>query len=425
MAERTLLLINKFYHDVGRAGGVGRYVLQEETELQRRGWQVVPFAIADADVRPSPWHRFFPRAHDYATPGWSPRDAVAAANLLWNREAARNLERLLREVRPDVAHLHNIYHHLSPSLLPVLRRHGVPVVMTLHDLRLLCPAIHMLRHGETCERCRGGRFHQAVLGRCVKGSLAASLLAALETAHQWYRRLYPRTVGRFLCPSAFYVRRFAEWGYPADRLIHLPNFVDTDRWRPADAPPDDYYLYVGRLSAEKGLGDLLQAHARWEREDPGVLELRLAGSGPLEGELRERIAALGLHRVRLLGSVPPDDLVGIVGRARFTVLPSRCYENGPLSLLESLAAGVPVAGADIGGIPECLDPGVDGVLFRPADPGDLYRGLREAAALPPAAREAARRKAVARYDTRVHMTALERHLVETAGTAPAPSSNRT
>ena len=202
MGQRKLLLINKFYHDVGPAGGVGRYLVQEEQDLAAAGWEVVPFAMADADARPSPWSRPLragPRL--LAAPAWAAAALGDALSLIWNREAARSLERLIVATRPDVAHLHNIYHHLSPSILPVLRRHRIPVVMTLHDLRLLCPAIHMLRDGQVCERCRGGHFHQAVLGRCVKDSRAASLLAAVETAHQRGRRLYEDGVRRLPVPQ--------------------------------------------------------------------------------------------------------------------------------------------------------------------------------------------------------------------------------
>jgi len=147
MSDRKLLLVNKFYHDKGPAGGVGRYLVQEEEDLLKAGWDVVPFAMADADARPSPWSRFFVRARDYSAPRFNAEAIGDAVSLVWNREAAANLESLLKETRPTVAHLHNIYHHLSPSILPVLRRHNIPVVMTLHDLRLLCPAIHMLRDG--------------------------------------------------------------------------------------------------------------------------------------------------------------------------------------------------------------------------------------------------------------------------------------
>ncbi len=410
-ARPTLLLVNKFYHDVGPAGGVGRYLLQEEEDLTAMGWRVVPFAMRDEHARPSPWDKYFVKAHDYSAPRLSMGSLGAAASLIWNREAARKLDELLQDIRPDVAHLHNIYHHLSPSLLPVLRRHGIPVVMTLHDLRLLCPAIHMMRDGAVCERCRGGRFWEAVRGRCVKDSTAASILAAVETANQRSRRLYETTVSRFLCPSAFYERKYAEWGYPADRLSHMPNFVDLDRWRPADRDPDDAYLYFGRISREKGLVTLLHAHARWEQDrrgagDPPPPRLRLAGSGPLEGDLRALAGELDLERVDFLGPLSPDNLATEIHGARFTVLPSEWYENGPLSLLESLAAGVPVVGADIAGIPECLTDGEDGVLFRPGDAADLVRALDRANDLPATARAAARARAEKHHDRERHMKIL-------------------
>lgn len=416
MSGRTVLLINKFYHDVGPAGGVGRYLVQEEEDLRARGWEVVPFAMADADARPSPWDRFFVRPHDYARVRFSPS---SAASLIWNREAARNLDALLREVRPDVVHMHNVYHHLSPSILPVLRRHRLPVVMTLHDLRLLCPAIHMLRDGQPCERCRGGRLWHAVLGGCVKGSRAASLLAAVETWHQRSRGFYLDAVDRFLCPSAFYAERFAAWGYPEEDLVPLPNFVDTARFQPVEDAAQDEYLYFGRLSAEKGLATLLRAHDAWcrTRADAGLPPppaLKIAGSGPAEPGLRALAAELGLDDV-FLGALAPDDLAARLPHAAFTVLPSEWYENGPLSLLESLACGVPVVGADIAGIPESLDDGVDGVLFRSGDAAALAEALERAATLGPAARLAARERAVRHHERGRHMDSLEAHLVEVAG----------
>lgn len=438
MPEPTVLLVNKFYHDVGPAGGVGRYLLQEEEDLTAAGWRVVPFAMADADARPSPWARWFASAHDYRRPRWSLRAPADALALVWNREAARRLDALLREARPDVAHLHNVYHHLSPAILPVLARHGVPAVMTLHDLRLLCPAIHMLRGGRVCERCRGGRFHEAVLGRCVKGSGAASLLAAVETAHQHHRRLYKRHVARFLCPSRFYRDKYAAWGYPAERLEHLPNFVDAAAWRPEGPPAaDPCYLYFGRISAEKGLADLLAAQRLWEDEaaaasarpgapggtaaggaGPGGAEavprLLVAGSGPWDGELRRRAAALGLRRVEILGPLAGAALRAAVARARFTVVPSTWYENAPLAVLESMAAGRPVAGAAIGGVPELIADGEDGVLFPPGDPPALLAGLRRALALSPEAGARARAKAERLWSRPAHMARLQAILKETA-----------
>ena len=426
MSRPTLLLINKFYHDVGPAGGVGRYLCQEEEDLLAAGWDVVPFAMADTDVRPSRWSQYFVRARDYSQPRLTATALGDAVALLWNREAARNLDALIRACRPDVAHLHNIYHHLSPAILPVLARHRVPVAMTLHDLRLLCPAIHMLRRGQVCERCRGGHYYEAVTGRCVKGSLAASALAAVETANQRWRRLYERTVSVFLCPSRFYRDKYAAWGFPADKLRHLPNFVDTGVWHPdrldagsggsggespganaadslpgAQTAPVDRkrrpaYLYFGRISPEKGLDTLLTAQARWEKETTrgesrdAPLRLLIAGSGPSEAALRAQTDALGLGSVEFLGALDTAGLRRALARARFTVLPSEWYENGPMAALESLACGLPLVGTDIGGIPEMIRDGQTGIVVPPRDPAGLLAGLRRAAALPAGAGRAAR-----------------------------------
>lgn len=416
MSQRKLLLVNKFYHDKGPAGGVGRYLVQEEQDLAAAGWEVIPFAMADTDALPSPWSGRFVRARDYSRPRLGGGGLGDAAALLWNREAARKVDDLIRAARPDVAHLHNIYHHLTPSILPVLRRHRVPVVMTLHDLRLLCPAIHMLRDGQVCERCHGGRFHQAVLGRCVKESRGASLLAAVETAHQRWRRLYVDNVDVFLCPSRFYLEKYAQWGFPRAKLRHLPNFVDLQAWRPQALPPvaaRDAYLYFGRISHEKGLRHVLEAQRLWERghADGAIatppLELLIAGSGPCDGNLRAKAAQLELKTVRILGPLDGPALRAALARARFSVLPSVWYENGPMAALESLAAGVPVVGSGIGGIPEAVQDGVTGVIVPPGDPPGILAGLLRACELPESARAAARSWAEAHADRGKHMAELQ------------------
>lgn len=424
MGQRKLLLINKFYHDCGPAGGVGRYLVQEEEDLSRAGWDVIPFAMAEPDARPTSWGRHFVRARDYSRARFGGGALADAASLVWNREAARNLDRLIRESRPDVAHLHNIYHHLSPSILPVLRRHRIPVVMTLHDLRLLCPAIHMLRQGAPCERCRGGRFHNAVLGKCVKDSRAASALAALETAHQRSRGLYTKNVRVFLCPSRFYLEKYAQWGFPREKLHHLPNFVDLQAWHPDRLPATpvrDAYIYFGRLSREKGLRALLEAHRLWElgHADGSIaeppLELLIAGSGPCEGNTRALAAQLDLHQVEILGPLDPDGLRQAMARARFSVLPSIWYENGPMAAFESMASGLPVVGSDIGGIPELIEEGVTGFTATPGDPSALLSAILRATRLPDSARAAARKWAEQHAGRADHMAELSAILNEAAG----------
>jgi glycosyltransferase involved in cell wall biosynthesis len=424
MTGPRLLLINKFYHDKGPAGGVGRYLVQEEEDLKAAGWDVVPFAMAEDDTRPSPYDRHFVKARDYSAARFTGGAAGDAMSLVWNREAAANLDALIRETRPDVAHLHNIYHHLSPSILPVLRRHGIPVVMTLHDLRLLCPAIHMLRDGQVCEECRGGRLHNAIRHKCVKDSRAASALAAFETWHQRARGLYEKNVDLFLCPSGFIRDKYVAWGYSPDKLQHLPNFVDLDRWHPGNLPSDtprDAYLYFGRISTEKGLRTLLEAQKSWEQRfaektvAQPPLHLLLAGEGPCAGNLRAFVALHEIKTVEILGPLDHAGLTRAMSRSRFAVLPSECYENGPMAALEALASGLPMVGTYIGGIPEMIKDGVNGVVVPPRDPASLLAGLLKAADLGPEAGQAARAWAEEHASRRDHMARLQVILKETAG----------
>lgn len=419
--NRKLLLINKFYHDVGPAGGVGRYLVQEEEDLTAAGWEVIPFAMADEHALPSPWSRFFVRERDYSRARFDRAAWGDALSLVWNREAAAKLDDLIRETRPDAAHLHNIYHHLSPSILTVLRRHRIPAVMTLHDLRLLCPAIHMRRDGRVCEDCRGGRLHNAVVHTCVKDSRAASVLAALETFHQRARGLYPRAVKTFLCPSRFIAAKYAEWGWPADRLVHLPNFVDLAVWHPDRLPTveRDAYIYFGRISEEKGLRTLLEAHARWETEHrEGRAEpppvLLVAGDGPCLGNLKAKAAGLGLRRIEILGPLGPGALRDALARSLFSVIPSECYENAPMAGLESLAVGLPLVGTDLGGLPEMIEVGVTGFTAPPRNAEGLLQAMRKATVLGPASHEAARRWAVGHAARATHMVRLQEILAGVA-----------
>jgi glycosyltransferase involved in cell wall biosynthesis len=255
----------------------------------------------------------------------------------------------------------------------------------------------------------------------------ASALAALETAHQWWRRLYPRTVSRFLCPSAFYAAKYREWGYPPQSLRHLPNFVDTTLWDPARlpaAPARDCYLYFGRLGREKGLTTLLEAQSLWERAaaagGPPALPLEIAGTGPVENDLRRRATELGLATVTFRGNLAMAELRTALARARFSVLPSEWYENGPMAALESLAAGVPLVGTAIGGIPEMIVDGITGVIAPPRDPAGLLVALQRAAGLPEGARRDARAWAVEHADRGRHMETLMEIMGEVAAGKARP-----
>jgi len=293
-----------------------------------------------------------------------------ATKVIYSFEAQRKLRALIQDRQPDVAHLHNIYHHLSPSILSVLKEAGIPAVMTAHDLKLACPNNKMLNARGICERCKGGRYHHAVLNRCVLDSTAASVIVALEsTLHRWLDS-YSRNLDLIIVPSRFFIDKFVEWGWQRDRFVHVPNFVDASAYE-AVLQPGRYFVYFGRLASEKGLFTLVRAAARAQ------VPLVLVGTGPIETELKRLSQQLGAETT-FTGYKTGADLHGIVRGARASVLPSECYENSPISVLESLALGKPVIGARIGGIPEMVRAGESGWLFDSGDADALARSLRSA-----------------------------------------------
>ncbi len=162
--------------------------------------------------------------------------AVRAQKVAWSFEARRKMAQLLDKANPSVAHAHNVYHHLSPSFLGVLKKRGIPTVMTLHDLKLACPAYKMLARDGICERCKGGAIWNVARQRCVKDSLVLSTVVLAETALQRLLGTYDRGVDRFVVPSRFLLEKLVEWGWPRERFTYIPNFVDLDQLQTHHAP---------------------------------------------------------------------------------------------------------------------------------------------------------------------------------------------
>lgn len=368
-----LLNVNSYHY---RRGGADKVYFEHAELMASQGWRNAYFAMHHPRNLPSEWSAHFVEeiefGHDY-----SPLEKLRkAATAVYSFEARRKLRTLLQDYRPDVAHLHNIYHHLSPSILPVLSEAGVPTLMTAHDLKIACPNNKMYADDAVCERCRGGRFQSVVMQRCAKNSLALGTVLAAEA---WLHRALGsyRHVDRIIVPSRFFIDKFVEWGWDRERFVHVPNWVDCEGTVPAYRP-GDYFLYVGRLAAEKGVATLVSAALA-----AGV-RLLVAGDGPMRPAL-EAMIGHSPGRVELLGHCSGDRLADVVRGARAVVVPSQWYENAPLSVLESFAAGKPVIGARIGGIPELIDAGESGWLFEPGDTQGLVDLLLGVQAMPDAA----------------------------------------
>lgn len=296
-----------------------------------------------------------------------------AGRILYFFEAKRRLSALLDKYHIDIAHLHNIYHELSPSVIDVLKERKIPMVMTLHDYKMVCTSYSMLAEGKPCEACSQGRYYHAIRKRCVKGAFAMSMLATLEAyLHNSILNIYDK-VDIFISPSLFLKNKLEEMGFKKE-IIYLPNFIDMKRFEKIredkNPPQETSVVYFGRLSPEKGLWTLLEAAKRLKIEK-NELEIKIVGDGIMRGILEEKVKTEGINNVKFLGYIKGEALYKEINRSIAVVLPSECYENNPVSVLEAFALGKPVIGSRIGGIPELVIDGVSGYTFEPNNAEDL------------------------------------------------------
>jgi glycosyltransferase involved in cell wall biosynthesis len=368
---KTLLTINNYYYN---RGGSETIFFEHNRMLEALGWNVVPFSMRHASNLPTPWSEYFiddlEMHGDYSLV----QKLTRLPKVIYSFEARRRLDQLVAKVRPDIAHAHNIYHHISPSILGLLKRRGIPTVLTLHDLKIACPAYNMLAPDGICERCRGGKLYNVVLNRCIGGSAAMSFVVMIEALLHKLLGSYRSHVDCFIVPSNFYIDKFCEWGMPRELFRHVPNFVDVSRYEPRYAPGDGF-LYFGRVIRQKGVGTLIRAAAQ------ARVPLRIAGTGPDLDAMRKLAADLNAD-VTFLGHLGGVALHDAIRAARAVVLPSEWYENAPVSLLEAYALGKPVIGAKIGGIPELVRENETGICFQSGNVDSLVAAFANMTARP-------------------------------------------
>jgi glycosyltransferase involved in cell wall biosynthesis len=397
-----ILHVNKFLY---RRGGAEAYML-DLAELQAQaGHEIAFFGMRHPENPSLPFADAFPSFVELEPPPERVSARVtAAARMVYSPSSRRGIEAVVRAFRPDVAHLHNIYHQLSPSVLRPLRALGIPMVMTLHDYKLICPSYLLLDHGKVCEACLGGRFRHAVTRRCKDGSLMASAVLAVEaTAHRMTSAYDP--VQLFICPSRFLAGKVAQAGVFPDRLRVLGNFVATETVAPK-ARPGGEVVYVGRLSHEKGVDVLVEAMGRLSRH-----RLDIVGDGPERARLESLAATSAPGRVRFHGAVPKARVFDLVRAAAVAVMPSRCHENQPMAVLEAFACGVPVVASQLGGLPELVQQGRYGQTVPADDATALADALDRLLADPELAfstGQAARRHAELQFAPERHLQQLER-----------------
>ena len=364
---RRVLLVNKFYYP---RGGDCVVVLNTEAMLRDSGIEAEVFAMQYPENLPATYQDRFASEVNFGGGVGNLLRAVQRT-MGWG-DVRDRFEAVLDDFKPDVVHLHNIHSYLSPVVAQLAHRRGIRVVWTLHDYKLLCPRYDCLLDGKPCEQCFAGAKRNVLTHRCMKGSLPASAVAWLE-ALKWNRSTLERNTDLYVCPSRFMADKMRQGGFNPDKIKVLSNFIDPvklKRFQAIDKQSrEDYYCYVGRLSQEKGVADLLEAASRLP------YKLKVAGGGPLEQALRERYGSC--PNIEFLGMVDADAVARLLASARFSVVSSQCYENNPLSVIEALCAGTPVAGARIGGIPELIDDR-SGIVFQPFDRDALAAAISSA-----------------------------------------------
>ncbi len=338
-------------------------VLQVHTKYREQGGED-SVVRAEGELLTAAGHEVV--VHLAQNPSSAVRTGAALAMSAWNPLAARELRKVAERVRPDIAHVHNTWYALSPSVLSALAAAAVPVVMTLHNYRLLCANGYLFRDGHVCEDCVGSHPWHGVRHRCYRGSLIASTPAAGTIALHRALGTWSRHVRLFLALNDFARTRFIRGGLPAHKIHVKPNFVSDPGPRPSPPSRSRTILYVGRLEPEKGLDTLLDVWNAWGTSE---FELVLVGDGRLGPALR-RMAPPG---VRLTGSLSREAVLAEMLRSRALVFPSNLYEGQPIVVLEALACGLPILASRLGGNAELLR---EDLLVSAGQPAAWTEGLR-------------------------------------------------
>jgi glycosyltransferase involved in cell wall biosynthesis len=361
-----ILYCNKYNYPFS---GTEVYLFELMELMRTQGHEVALFSMADARGEATPYDHNFVTHIEFNQRAGLTEKVRLAAHAVYSQEARLRMRGMIEEFQPDVAHVRNIYHHLSPSILWELKSQGIPVVYHINDFKLLCPAYNLVRQGEACEDCRGGAFWRVLGSDCYPG-LGARTALMMEAYVQRGLRTYEKCVGLFLAPSQFVRDKFAEHKWDTGKFRVLPHFQVAAATVEPPVEKNAPLLYFGRLSVEKGVSDLLRAMQRLPE-----LRLVVGGDGPQGCELRALAVSLGLTNVEFAGYVRGAELDALIARSRFTVLPSHAYETLGKSILESYARARAVVASDLGSRRELVREGETGLLYPVGDVEQLTAAI--------------------------------------------------
>jgi glycosyltransferase involved in cell wall biosynthesis len=346
-----IVLVHNSYR---QAGGEDTVFEQEKRLLERAGHNVITYCRSNHEIG-----------------GLSILGQVSLAKrCVWASDTQREFSQLLAREKPDLVHVHNTLVMISPSVYSACRDQGVPVVQTLHNFRLICPAATFYRDGKICEECAEHSLWRGIYHGCYRDSRPATATVALMLAY--HRRLgtWNEFVDCYIALTEFSRNKFIAAGLPANKIVVKPNFLDPD---PGEREqPGKYALFVGRLCPEKGISTLLQA---WEQL-PERCALHVVGDGPERESLETQARQRHLAAVTFRGQLPHEETIAEVKGAQFLILPSMLYEGFPMSIAEAFACGTPVICSRLGGMEEIVDDHRTGLHFTAGNAADLAQKLQ-------------------------------------------------
>ncbi len=371
----NILLCHNFYRS---KGGEDRCVELLSELLTSKGHTVLPF---------------FKYSRSFEAYGVVKR-SMLPFEILYSLSSRSAVRSLVRANLPQLAYIHNLYPFISPSILSILRDHSIPVIMTMHAYKPLCTNGLFFTKGRVCEKCGNGNYIHSIINNC-RGSYVESIVYATAFMIHKQIKLIEPYVDIFVTPSEFLKEKLIQYGFMGKKIIVIPNFILMEKNIELKSSGKDYVIYFGRLSAEKGMIALLNA----AQLIPHV-QIVIVGDGPLRTNVLNHLNEQRLKNVQYLGYLSGNDLWSVIAGAKFTIVPSESYETFPYSAIESFYFGKPVIASRIGGLPEIIEDGINGLLFNPGDAVDLSQKIDDLWTQPDKVAEFglnAERKAMSQY----------------------------
>jgi len=379
MKPLTILHVNKFHY---LKGGSEVVYFQTAQVLESHGHKSLFFSMHHPDNQPCVTSDFFVPFIDFNKLEGLKENIRGAGRILYSLKSRKLLSNLLDRYKIDIAHLHNIHHQISPSILHEFKKRKIPVIMTLHDYKMVCASYNLLVQERPCEVCVRGNYYKAIIHRCVKDSFYKSVLGASEMyLHHSIIDIYGN-VDIFIAPSLFLKNKLIEMGFEKE-IVYLPNFIDLSNFDKftgdtecEKSGEEKSVVYFGRLARGKGLFTLIEAAYRHLKNDKSKdLIVKIIGDGPLKDKLQEMVKASSIDNVRFLGYLKGEQLFNEITKSLAVVIPSEWYENNPMSVIEAFALGKPIIGSRIAGIPELVKDDLTGLTFEPENASDLYEKI--------------------------------------------------